>query len=176
MEREPKHIIANLTDLWCIQKGIKFNTFMLDPRNITQPMFPPSLRVYGNGERVSVHTAWKLREKVNRAILRLLDEKAEEIAIPLDYDECWYIDNIVSADTYQGSGQPDAFGQNGARKLLTQVFRVIYEHENGVTLKDSPAGDRKFSFEDLAAYIAQSGDSKGWRPPATGDAPDAGVR
>lgn len=126
-DREPRTVMVSQIDLWAIQKAIKFNTFMLDPRNM-RPAFPSTVWVQANGKDFYIHTAWKLRDKVNQLLIRFATEKLTELEmLPLDLDECWMVDNIINAESY-----------NSAKVLLVQVFQCIWEHENGVSLRTGP--------------------------------------
>jgi len=166
--REPKTVVVEVIDLWAIAKSVKFNTFMLDPRNM-QPIFP-SLNERTNGGLVPVHSAWKLRRKVNAMLGRFAAEGLTTALLPLDYDECWYIDNVISYDAYKS-----------AQALLLQVFQCIWEHENYLPLQTSvineatTGADAKFSMDDIMAYLSQAGVSReGWFP-GKGETGDAGV-
>lgn len=148
--REPKTVVVENIDLWAIQKAIKFNTFMLDPRNM-KPMFENS-----DGQ----HTAWRLRRKVNGLLNRFAAETLSKAMLPLDYDEAWFIDNVISTDAYKG-----------AANLLLQVFQVIWEWEHGVSLKTGKmneaieGADGRFSMDSLVEYLNQPGtDKNGWFP------------
>lgn len=166
--REPKTVVVEIIDLWAIQKSVKYNTFMLDPRNM-QPVFP-STAERTNGGVVPVHTAWRLRRKVNALLGRFAAEKLVTALLPLDYDECWYIDNVVSYDAYKT-----------AQAFLLQVFQCIWEHENYLPLQTSVineqtvGADGKFAYADLVEYLSQAGVSReGWFP-KDGEAPADGV-
>ncbi len=164
MIREPKTVVVTPVDLWFIQKTLPFNAMMLDPRT-GQSMFPMTPRRYGNGEVVSMHTAWKLRDKVNRILLRMADEATDQDLLPLDYDECWYLDMVLAADSYTGD-MADAAGLKGSKRLLIGIFRVIYEHEMMIGLTDGVQGtevDPPFQIDMLTQYLAQAED-KTWRP------------
>lgn len=161
--REPKTVVITPTDLWAIQKALSFNTFMLDPRT-GQSIFPMTVHKYSDGEAVYVHTAWKLRDKCDRILLRMCDEHTTEELLPLDYDECWYIDSMLSVDSYQGDVTDD-LGLRGSKRLLIGVFRCIYEHENMVSLAEGITGadvDPAFNIDTLSAYIKQAEDKSGW--------------
>jgi hypothetical protein len=164
--REPKTVVVEVIDLWAIQKSVKFNTFMLDPRNM-QPIFPSSSE-RTNGGLVPVHSAWKLRRKVNAMLGRFAAEGLTTALLPLDYDECWYIDNVISYDAYKT-----------AQALLLQVFQCIWEHENYLPLQTSvvntqmTGADGKFNMEDIVAYLSQAGVSReGWFPGKDGAGAD----
>ncbi len=149
-EREPLTVMVGLIDLWSIQKVIKYNTFMFDGRN-GQPMFPSTTTDYPSGT-VYVHTAWKLRGKVNSLILRFVQEELTDtmLALPLDYDEAWYIDSVMSIDSYPA-----------VRLLLVQVLQCIWEHEMGLPLKtttmnkEMTGADGVFNPNDLVEYVSQ---------------------
>lgn len=169
ISRENQSAVVEALDLWALQKALKFNTFMLDPRNM-QPMFP-STAERTNAGVVPVHTAWKLRRKVNSLLVRMAaeGEHLTRVNIPLDYDECWYIDNVLSADAYKN-----------APAFLLQVFQCIWEHENYLPLQttvmnDNMTGaDSKFDYNTLIEFLNQPGvDRKGWFPGKSGgeDAP-----
>jgi len=164
--REPKTVIVEAIDLWAMQKAIKYNTFMLDPRTM-QPMFP-STAEKTNGGIVPIHTAWKLRRKVNALLGRFAAEGIGASLLPLDYDECWYIDNVIGAEAYKT-----------AQRLLLMVFQCIWEHENYLdlqtsTMNDTMVGaDSKFDYNALVEFLAQPGtDRGGWFPPK---GPEAGA-
>ena len=76
-------------DLWAIQKAIKFHTFMLDPRNM-KPIFPVTVRE----DDVTVHTAWKLRDKVNALLCRYDAEKIDGM-VRLKKANCYPVHPIV---------------------------------------------------------------------------------
>lgn len=159
LTREPKTVIVQDIDLWVIQKAIKFNTFMLDPRDM-KPMFPPTAEKT-NGGTIPVHTSWKLRRKVNALLCRFIAEGLKEALLPLDYDECWYIDNVLGVDAYKQ-----------AKELLGQVFQCIWEHENYLSLQTNPMNSEKtgadgvFDYNQLVEYLSQPGvDKSGWFPP-----------
>jgi len=171
--REPKSVVVTPIDLWAIQKFVAFHAFMLDPRT-GQPIFPMKPRKYGDGEIVNIHTAWSLREKVNRLLLRMADEPLPEALLYLDYDECWFIDSFMSADSYQGDTADD-LGLKGSKRLLIGVFRCLYEHENMVTLAEGITGaavDQPFEPGMIAEYLQQAQD-KTWK---SDTGPEAGVR
>ena len=147
--REPKSVMVELIDLWVLQKHIKYNTFLFDPRN-NQPMFPSVLVEYPSGS-VMMHTSWRLRGKVNSLILRFVQEEIENkrLSLPLDYDEAWYIDSVMSVESY-----------SKARLLLVQVMQVIWEYEYGTSLKtgvmnkETTGADGKFDPNDLIEYVS----------------------
>lgn len=156
--REPKTVVVEAIDLWAMQKAIKYNTFMLDPRNM-QPVFP-STAEKTNGGVIPVHTSWKLRRKVNALLGRFAAEGLQKALLPLDYDECWYIDNVISAEAYKQ-----------AQFLLLQVFQCIWEHENYLSLQTSTmnqgieGADGKFDYNALVEYLNTPGVSRdGWFP------------
>ena len=179
--REPKSVVVTPPDLWAIQRALPFNSFMLDPRT-GAPIFPMSPRKYGGGEVVLMHTTWKLRDKVNRLLLRMADEQVGELLLPLDYDECWYIDSILAFDSYQGDVADDT-GLRGSKRLLIGVFRCIYEHEQMVTLAEGIRGadvDGDFNVAHLSEYLQQAEIKGGWRlkgpGPGTGTGPEGAPR
>lgn len=148
-DREPLTVMVGLTDLWALQKAIKYNTVMLDHR-IGQPMFPATPVDYPSGV-VYIHTAWKLRSKVNSLILRFVQEEIEDklLALPLDYDEAWYIDSVISIESY-----------GTARLFLVQIMEVIWEHEMGLPLKtdtmnkEMTGADGTFNPQDLIEFVS----------------------
>ena len=148
-DREPKTVMVDLTDLWALQKAIKYNTFMFDPRN-NRPMWPSKTVELPSGPQ-SFHTAWRLRNKVNALILRFVQEEIEDkrLTLPLDYDEAWDIDAVLSVESYQN-----------ARLLLVQVMQVLWEYEYGVSLKtgvinnETTGPDGKFNVNDLIEYVS----------------------
>lgn len=158
LTREPKTVVVEPIDLWALQKAIKFNTFMLDPRNM-KPIFPETVERTAGGA-YNVHTSWKLRRKVNALLGRFAAESLSRALLPLDYDECWYIDNVVSSDAYKN-----------APAMLLQVFQCIWEYENGFTLQTSrmneaiEGADGKFDLNTLVEFLNQPGvDRGGWFP------------
>ena len=157
LDREPGSIVVTRSDLWAIQKAVKFHTFMLDDRTYPrQPIFPQTIRLYPGGEKVGVHTAYKLREKLNRYLLRLYDENLAALNMPIDYDEAWYIDWCLNAETYQGDANDpvDVHGMRGAKRLLLEVFRVIYEYENGERIEATAVGDGQDQSFDPSLFEA----------------------
>lgn len=147
LHRKPGHVIVSPLDLWAIQKGVKINTGMVKP-GTWEPMFPPT-----NMGNYVMHTAWKLRTKVNALFLRMADEGERELYLQLDFDECWFIDHILSKDSYQGAG-----------KFLVQVYRCLWEWENRISVRThEDGGDRQFNLNELVEYISSSGDI-GWFP------------
>lgn len=148
-DREPLSVMVDLIDLWALQKTIKYNTFMYDSRT-GRPMFPSKVVEYPSGP-VNLHTSWRLRDKVNSLILRFVQEEVEDkrLPMPLDYDEAWYIDSVLSVESY-----------NTARVLLIQVMQVIWEHEYGVSLKtdvmnkEKTGADGKFNPDDMIAFLS----------------------
>lgn len=166
--REPKSVVVEPIDLWAMQKAIKYNTFMLDPRTM-KPIFPSTAETT-NGGVIPVHTSWKLRRKVNALLGRFAAEHLTHALLPLDYDECWYIDNVISAEAYKS-----------ATTLLQQVFQCIWEHENYLPLQTSvmndamTGADAKFDINALIEYLGQVDVSHdGWFKGRRGNAPEAG--
>lgn len=161
-EREPLTVMVALIDLWALQKAIKYNTFLFDGRT-GSPIFPSTVLDYPSGP-VHVHTAWKLRNKVNSLILRFVQEELEDtlLALPLDYDEAWYIDFVFSIASYET-----------ARLLLVQVMQCIWEHEMNLPLKTDTinkkksGADGRFDSLDLIDYVSQQNqeDKSGWTLP-----------
>lgn len=149
LDREPKTVMVSLTDLWILQKAIKYNTFMFDPRN-NRPMWPSKVVQLPSGPQ-SFHTSWRLRNKVNSLILRFVQEEVENkrLLLPLDYDEAWSIDAVLSVESY-----------SDARLLLVQVMQVLWEYEYGVDLKtgvinnETTGPDGKFNVNDLIEYVS----------------------
>jgi|FLYL01.1.fsa_nt_gi hypothetical protein len=144
--REPKTVIVDRIDLWAIQKAIKYNTFMMDPQTMKPVSFPVEA-----GE----HTALRLRSKVNALLCRFEQEpELEWLTLPLDYDEAWYIDSVINAESYKG-----------ARTLLIQVFTVIWEHENGIPVRletiNSEGPDKAMNVSEIQTYLQQLGDWSG---------------
>jgi hypothetical protein len=156
--REPRTVVVEAIDLWAMQKAIKFNTFMLDPRN-GQPMFPATIEKLPDGGVMTVHTSWKLRRKVNALLGRFAAEGLTKAILPLDYDECWYIDNVIGPEAYKS-----------AQRLLLQIFQCVWEHENNLSLQTSVmneqtvGADGRFDINQLIEYLSQSKDKTGWFP------------
>ena len=148
-DREPRSVMVNLTDLWMLQKVIKYNSFLFDPRT-GNPMFPSKDVEFPSGVQ-SLHTAWRLRDKVNSLILRFVQEEIDNkhLSLPLDYDEAWSIDAVLSVDSY-----------SNANVMLVQVMQVIWEYEFGVDLKtgvmnkEMTGADGVVNPTDLAEYVS----------------------
>lgn len=167
-ERPTRTAMVSLTDLWALQKAIKYNTFLYDGRN-GQPIFPSTVLNYPSGP-VHVHTAWKLRSKVNSLILRFVQEEITDslLALPLDYDEAWYIDSVFSVASYEA-----------ARLLLVQVMQCIWEHEMNLPLKtdtinkETGGADGQFDSRDLIEYVSQQNEKgkEGWTLPEVEEEP-----
>lgn len=161
-ERPYLQVMVELTDLWALQKTIKYNMFVFDPRN-GKPMFPSTLTSYPKGN-TNVHTAWKLRTKVNSLILRFAQEELKgRLPMPLDYDEAWFIDYVLSEGSY-----------GKARLMLLQVFAVIWEHEMGIPIKtytintSMEGADGAASPNALIEYVHQLNEheQEGWTLPS----------
>ncbi len=161
-ERPPKTVMVGLIDLWALQKTVKYNTFLFDGRN-GQSIFPSTLVEYPSGS-IMVHTAWKLRSKVNSLILRFVQEEITDslLVLPLDYDEAWYIDAVLTIASYEN-----------ARLLLVQVMQCIWEHEMGLPLKtdtinkENSGADGQFNAQELIDYVSQQNQEgkEGWMLP-----------
>ena len=168
-ERPYLCVMVELTDLWAIQKQVNYNTFLFDPRN-GKPMFPSTMVTYPSGV-VSLHTAWKLRTKVNSLILRFVQEEVtDRLPLPVDYDEAWLIDSVMFEGSYAK-----------ARLMLVQVLAVIWEHEMGMPIKTGVINDTKEGADPVAAphelvqYVSSLNEEEqgNWTvPPAEGVDPE----
>lgn len=121
--REPRSVLVQEKDCLFVQAAMPFNFVMLN-QSTGRPIFPQ------DGENGP--TARRLRLKVNALLLRFADEfdnsgnkKNLLLPLPLEYDEAWYLDLILSPNSYTDS-----------LRFVMDVLRVIYEYENGVALVD----------------------------------------
>lgn len=92
-------------------------------------------QVWAPGSAFSPSDVYFLRKKINSAILRFEDEKGlASVDIPITETEAWVIDSVLTKDT----------PYSNSKNILVQTFRILWETEYDLQIKNSSSGDTKF--------------------------------
>ena len=118
-------------DLWALQQLVK--PLLREGQGHNYTLLTVTL---DSGE---LPVALRLREKVNGGILRYVDEvpRPEYVDVPVSVEELWLIDALLDVNMY-----------GGAKDLLLQVFRLLWEVEYGLSMQRPGSGFSRGDVEE----------------------------
>lgn len=126
--RRRSHLKLSTVDIWILQSKIKLNAFI------------------GPAAPFNAQDLIGFRRKLNNAILDIEDKHLDTVEIEVAEPECWIIDTVLDKDSY-----------GGARGILLQVYRVLWEQEYDLSLVDEPL-DKKFHTSMLRGWESEESD------------------